>query len=328
MATNGATRRAGGAEGDEWRPREPLHTDTPVDRLCGRREPACESFRMSGTASDRVVAPAWTSGDAPCAAADHNSEPMRVAQTVSTPAPGDARPYPWPEVRPNGTMDIVSATTPTPPRSRDIRVLVVDDHPAVRAALEGLLIGERGFECVATLAETDGLLDAVSQIRPDVVVLDYALGADDGLTTCFRVKQQDSPPAVVLYSAYVDRVFTVPAALAQADATVSKSAPVGELLSAIRDVASSGPRRPALDTELIEAASARLLTDDLPIAAMLLSATPVGDIATVVDTSVADVRSRALRIIGRLQAGNRRRPPRSATAMAAPPETIARDGFR
>jgi DNA-binding NarL/FixJ family response regulator len=154
-------------------------------------------------------------------------------------------------------------------------------------------------------------------------VLDYALGGDDGLTTCFRVKQRDSPPAVVLYSAYVDRVFTVPAAIAQADATVSKSAPVGELLSAIRDVASGRLRRPALDNELIEAASARLLTDDLPIAAMLLSATPVRDIATIADTSVADVRRRALRIIGRLQAGSRRRaiPPAPDTTLLTSPET-------
>jgi DNA-binding NarL/FixJ family response regulator len=223
-------------------------------------------------------------------------------------------------------MDIVSATTPTPPRSRDIRVLVVDDHPAVRAGLEGLFIGERGFECVATLAETDDLLEAVREFRPDVVVLDYAIGGDDGLTTCFRVKQGDSPPAVVLYSAYVDRVFTVPAAIAQADATVSKNAPVAELLSAIRDAASGGLRRPALDNELIEAASSRLLTDDLPIAAMLLSATPVGDIATIVDTSVADVRRRALRIIGRLQAGNRRGPDLPATNTTSAPQTIERDG--
>jgi DNA-binding NarL/FixJ family response regulator len=222
----------------------------------------------------------------------------------------------------------VSATTPTPPRTRDIRVLVVDDHPAIRAALDGLLTGERGFECIGTLAETDRLLDAVSEIRPDVVVLDYALGRDDGLTTCFRVKQQDTPPAVVLYSAHVNQVFTVPAAIAQADATVSKNAPVGELLGAIRDVASHGPRRPTLDHELIQAASARLPSDDLPIAAMLLCATPIAEIASIVGMSVTEVRRRALRIIGRLQAGNRRRPDRPATAATAPPETIARDGPR
>jgi DNA-binding NarL/FixJ family response regulator len=222
----------------------------------------------------------------------------------------------------------VSATTSTAPRSRDIRVLVVDDHPAIRAGLEGLLTGERGFDCIATLAETDRLLEAVGDIRPDVVVLDYALGGDDGLTTCFRVKQQKSPPAVVLYSAYVDHVFTVPAAIAQADATVSKNAPVGELLGAIRDVASGGLRRATLDHELIEAASARLLTDDLPIAAMLLSATPVVEIADIVDIPVTEVRRRALRIIGRLQAGNRRRPGPPASGTMSAPQAIAHDGAR
>jgi DNA-binding NarL/FixJ family response regulator len=222
----------------------------------------------------------------------------------------------------------VSATTPRQTRNRDIRVLVVDDHPAIRAGLEGLLTGERGFDCIATLAEADRLLESVSETGPDVVVLDYALGGDDGLTTCFRVKQQSGSPAVVLYSAYVDHVFTVPAAIAQADATVSKSAPVTELLGAIRDVVSHGPRRPDLNPELIQAASARLLTDDLPIAAMLLAATPVPEIARTVDMSVTDVRRRALRIIGRLQAGNWRRADPAATDTTAAPEPTARDGAR
>jgi DNA-binding NarL/FixJ family response regulator len=202
-------------------------------------------------------------------------------------------------------MGVVIATTPTQTSRDDIRVLVVDDHAAVRAGLEGLLVGERDLDCVATLAETVGLLQVVSETRPDVVVLDYALGAEDGLTTCFRLKQQSMAPAVVMYSAYADRVFTVPAAIAQVDAMVSKSGPVGDLLFAIRGVASGGVRLPRIDHELIEAASARLLAEDLPIAAMLLSATPVPDIANVLHMSDADVRRRALRIIGRLQAENR-----------------------
>jgi DNA-binding response OmpR family regulator len=71
-------------------------------------------------------------------------------------------------------------------------------------------------------------LAAVARSRPDVVVLDCALGAGDGLTTCFRLKQQ--PRAVVLYSACVDHVFAVPAAIAQADAAVAKTAPIDQLL--------------------------------------------------------------------------------------------------
>jgi DNA-binding NarL/FixJ family response regulator len=202
-------------------------------------------------------------------------------------------------------MGTVTATPSSGPTREVIRVLVVDDHPALRAGLARLLSAEPGIECLATLAGTGRLSEAVRDGRPDVVVLDYALGSGDGLTACFRLKQHPRPPAVILYSAYVDRVFAIPAAIAQADATVSKSAPVDELLSAIRGVASGDVRRPELGRELIDAASARLATEDLPIAAMLLDATPVAEIGEVLDMSVADVRSRGLRIIGRLQAGDR-----------------------
>jgi len=188
----------------------------------------------------------------------------------------------------------------------DLRLLVVDDHPALRAGLEKLFDAEPGITCVGAVAGTDGLPELVERTEPDVVVLDYALGEDDGLTTCFRIKQLPDPPAVVLYSAYADRVFAVPAAMAQADATVAKSAPVGELLAAVRRVGWGAAQPPPVDPELMEAASARVLVEDLPVAGMLLGGKPVSEIADLLDLPVVEVRARALRIIGRLQAGSRR----------------------
>jgi DNA-binding NarL/FixJ family response regulator len=220
-------------------------------------------------------------------------------------------------------MRSVTATTTLTARGT-VRVLVVDDHPTLRAGLEGLLRNEPRVECVGALAGTEGLMSAVRDRRPDVVVLDYALGSADGLTTCFRLKQQPHRVAVVLYSAYVDGVFAVPAAIAQADATVSKSAPIDELLSAIHATAAGTQPRPAVDPELIQAACARLLTEDLPIATMLLAGTPVADIADIFDTTSADVRHRALRIIGRLQASDTAEgPDPEATAdFASGPQTL------
>jgi DNA-binding NarL/FixJ family response regulator len=208
-------------------------------------------------------------------------------------------------------------TTATPAPAREIRVLVVDDHPAVRAGLEGLFVGEPAIDCVATLAGASDLMQAVRAKRPDVVVLDYALGEGDGLSACFRLKQQSSPPGVVLYSAYVDHAFAVPSAIAQADAIVAKGGPLSELLSAISGVASGAAERGPLDPELVEAASARLVSDDVPIAAMLLAATPVPDIADILDLSVREVHRRAQRIIGRMQAGDRLKAaaPRTSTGL-------------
>src|SRR4051795_10669585 len=191
----------------------------------------------------------------------------------------------------------------TPDSERRLRVLVADDHPALRAGLRGLLTGERDLECVATVASVGELDDALRATRPEVVLLDYALGSEDGLSACFRIKQRQNPPGVVLYSAYVDDVFAVPAAMAQADATVSKTAEAAELLATVRRVGQGRSHRPALDPEMLAAASARLCAEDLPIASMLFSATPVADIADVLGLSISDVKARALRIIGRLQAG-------------------------
>jgi len=186
-----------------------------------------------------------------------------------------------------------------------ISILVVDDHPALRAGLEGLLSQEPGFRHLGAVDDEPQLMDAMQRLRPDVVVLDYALGRGDGLSACFRLKQRRDAPGVVLYSGYVDHVFAVPAAVAQADAIVAKSAPVEELLTAIREVAAGEAEVPHPDPELMQAASARLHDEDLPVLGMLLARVPVPEIAETLDTTAPDIRSRALRIIGEMQAADR-----------------------
>jgi DNA-binding NarL/FixJ family response regulator len=182
-----------------------------------------------------------------------------------------------------------------------IRVLVVDDHPAMRAGLTDLLADEPGMEPTGAVGGTDELWPALRRLAPDVVVLDYALAAGDGLTACFRVKQRPGGPRVVLYTAYADAVFAVPAAVAQADAVVSKSAPVSALLGAIRRVHAGETLRPRVEPALLEAAAARIDAGDLPVAGMLLERVAPDEIARTLGVHPAEVRARAGRIIGRMQ---------------------------
>ena len=194
--------------------------------------------------------------------------------------------------------------------SASLSVLVVDDHPALRAGLGGLLQQEPGFEFLGAASSEAEMLEAFRVRIPDVVILDYALGRGDGLSACFRIKQRRDAPAVILYSAYVDSVFAVPAAVAQADAIVSKSAPVDELLDALHAVASGHAQVPRPDPEFVEAASARLTDQDLPVLGMLFGRVPVRDIAETLGMGEPDVRACALRIIGEMQAADRREAPR------------------
>jgi DNA-binding NarL/FixJ family response regulator len=187
-----------------------------------------------------------------------------------------------------------------------LSVLVVDDHPALRAGLDQLLDQEAGYRLLDAVSSEAELAIALRRHQPDVVVMDYALTRGDGLSACFRLKQRPHPPGVVLYSAYVDDVFAVPATLAQADAIVSKNDPVEVLLTAIDAVAAGTSQVPPPHPELIEAASARLDAEDLPIVGMLFARIRVGDIARTLGLEPREVRARALRIIGEMQAHDRR----------------------
>jgi DNA-binding NarL/FixJ family response regulator len=187
-----------------------------------------------------------------------------------------------------------------------VSVLVVDDHPALRAGLKQLLDQEAGYRLLDAVSNEAELTIALQRHQPDVVIMDYALTRGDGLSACFRLKQRPKPPGVVLYSAYVDDVFAVPATLAQADAIVSKNDPVEVLLTAINAVAAGESQVPSPDPEAIEAASSRLRAEDLPILGMLFARLRVDDIATTLEVDPRDVRARALRIIGEMQAQERR----------------------
>jgi two-component system response regulator MprA len=78
-----------------------------------------------------------------------------------------------------------------------IRVLVVDDEPAVRRALERALRLE-SYE-VALAADGEEALDALAESPADAVILDVAMPRLDGLEVCRRLRQAgDQTPVLML----------------------------------------------------------------------------------------------------------------------------------
>jgi CheY-like chemotaxis protein len=61
-----------------------------------------------------------------------------------------------------------------------IRILIVDDHPAVRHGLVATLEPELDFEIVATAASSQEAIEAHRQHRPDITLMDLALERADG----------------------------------------------------------------------------------------------------------------------------------------------------
>ena len=184
-----------------------------------------------------------------------------------------------------------------------IRILVVDDHPAMRTGLSAVLRAEPGLVPLDAVGSVGDLWPALHRTRPDVVVLDYHLPGDDGVVACRRLKRELPAPAVLLYSAYADAALAIPAVLAGVDGLVDKAAPAGELYDAIRRVARGERVLPAIPRELLEAATEVLAVDEVPILAMALEHTPVVEMAGALGIDPLTVSRRLDRMIGRLKVG-------------------------
>ena len=78
-------------------------------------------------------------------------------------------------------------------------VLIVDDHPAFRAAARRLLEIE-GYHVVGEAEDGTSALQAIRMLRPDFVLLDIQLPDVDGFEVCERLSADADAPAVVLTS--------------------------------------------------------------------------------------------------------------------------------
>jgi two-component system nitrate/nitrite response regulator NarL len=83
-------------------------------------------------------------------------------------------------------------------------VLIVDDHPAFRAAARELLLSE-GFVVVGEAADGASAIAAVGELDPDVVLLDVHLPDIDGFAVARMLP--DDGPMVVLVSSHPPSSF-------------------------------------------------------------------------------------------------------------------------
>ena len=118
-----------------------------------------------------------------------------------------------------------------------IRVLLVDDQPLVRAGLRRILEPQDELTIVGECEDGDQVLDAVSRLRPDVVVMDIRMRRMDGAEATRQLRaQSDAPPVLVLTT--FDDDDTVAAALgAGAAGFVLKDAPGEDIVRATITVA-------------------------------------------------------------------------------------------
>jgi DNA-binding response OmpR family regulator len=115
-----------------------------------------------------------------------------------------------------------------------LKILVVDDEPAMVGAL-GALLGQAGHRIVAAY-DGDEALRRFREDAPDLVLLDLAMPGLDGATVCRRIREVSDTPIVVV-SGERDRAATVELLDLGADDYIRKPFRADELLARVRAVA-------------------------------------------------------------------------------------------
>jgi DNA-binding NarL/FixJ family response regulator len=118
-----------------------------------------------------------------------------------------------------------------------IRLLVVDDHPVVRAGMVAVLGEEGDFEVVGEAANGAEALALVTSLTPDVVLMDLRMPVMDGAEATARIVAGPAAPHVLVLTTYDTDADIVRAVEAGARGYLLKDAPTAVLADAIRRAA-------------------------------------------------------------------------------------------
>lgn len=146
-----------------------------------------------------------------------------------------------------------------PTRTR-IRVLLVDDHPVVRAGLRVITEVDSSIVIVGEAANAAEALVAVHQLHPDVLLLDVRLPDRSGLDVCRQLKARGECPKILFLTSFADNALVLGAMQAGGEGYLLKDNEPAEIVAAIRTVM----RGQALFDPVVTRAVARELRAVLP----------------------------------------------------------------
>jgi DNA-binding NarL/FixJ family response regulator len=124
-----------------------------------------------------------------------------------------------------------------------IRVLIVDDQALVRAGFRMILESEEDIEIVGEAGDGLEALEAVQELRPDVVLMDIRMPNLDGLEATRRILDEDADgggdgPRVLMLTTFDLDEYVYEALRAGASGFMLKDTPPEQLVAAIHVIAS------------------------------------------------------------------------------------------
>jgi DNA-binding NarL/FixJ family response regulator len=131
------------------------------------------------------------------------------------------------------------STLTTPDRaaqSTKKNVLVVDDHPLLRQGLALLINQQQDMQVCGEAEEAHAAMQAVTQCRPDIMILDISLNGPDGLELLKSIRASDPELPVLILSMHDEAIYAERALRARANGYIMKQEATEKVLVAVRRI--------------------------------------------------------------------------------------------
>jgi DNA-binding NarL/FixJ family response regulator len=190
------------------------------------------------------------------------------------------------------------------------RILIVDDHPVVRAGLRGMLSGQPDFEVLGEASNGAEAVDQTRKLNPNVVLMDLRMPEMDGVTAIGKIKARHPEVQILVLTTYDSDSDILPAIESGATGYLLKDAPREELFQAIRAAAQGKPLlTSAIAARLMERMRApaveALSSREIEVLNLVAKGASNKEIAGQLFITEATVKSHLLRIFGKLGVADR-----------------------
>lgn len=141
------------------------------------------------------------------------------------------------------------------------RILLIDDHPMMRDGLQMRIDSQNNWETCGFAETEDEGCDLISQMSPDLVLLDISLKIGNGIDLIKRVRSKNSSIKFLVISAHKESLYGERALRAGASGFLNKQQSNDMLIHAIRTILKGGK---FISTELQEKLITSALGDGMP----------------------------------------------------------------
>lgn len=192
-----------------------------------------------------------------------------------------------------------------------VRVLVVDDHPVVRAGLTGLLGTEPGLEVVGEAVDGQDAVQAAHRLAPDVVLMDLRMPLMDGAAATERITRELPGTGVLVLTTYETDADILRAVEAGATGYLLKDTPREELVAAVLAAARGetvlAPSVAARLVSRVRGGAERLTPRETEVLQAVARGLSNNEIGAELFITEATVKTHLLRIFAKLDVDDRTR---------------------